>query len=78
VLFGKEGELGMLNRLTPENTIAAAKEVVHGIRLSTDWYLDQPKISCFGRVLFVRSIHHKAPRAVNDDALTFNTQPSSQ
>ncbi len=68
----------MLNRLTPENTIAATKEIVHGIRVSTDWSLDQPKFPCFGRVPFEQKIHHKAPRSVNDDILTFNTQSSSQ
>lgn len=77
-LFGDGDELGMLSRLTPENTIAAAKEIVHGVRVSTDWNLDQPKIPCFGRVPFEQKIHHKAPRTVNDDILTFNTQSSSQ
>jgi hypothetical protein len=77
-LFGEKDELGMLNWLTHANTVAAAKEIVHGIRVSTDWYLDQPKIPCFGRVPFEQKVHHKAPRTVNDDILTFNTQSSSQ
>jgi hypothetical protein len=77
-LFGDGDELGMLNRLTPENTIAAAKEIVHGIRVSTDWCLDQSTFPSFGRGPFEQKIHHRAPRAVNDDILIFNTQSSSQ
>lgn len=77
-LFGANDQLGMLNRLTPENTIAATKEVVHGIRISTDWALDRPKVPCFNRKPFHQHIFHKAPRTVNDDTLTFNTQSSSQ
>jgi len=77
-LFGPSDELGMLNRLTPSNTLASTNEIIHGIRISTDWSLDQPSTPCFGRVPFVQKIHHKAPRSVNDDILTFNTQSSSQ
>jgi hypothetical protein len=77
-LFGAADELGMLNRLTPENTLAAMKEVKHGIRVCTDWALDQPKAPCFNRAAFEHKIHHKAPRSVNDDMLSLNTQSSSQ
>jgi hypothetical protein len=77
-LFGPGDELGMLNRLTPENTIAATKEIVHGIRISTDWDLDQPRVPCFDRPAFIQKIDNKAPRIVNDDILTLNTQSSSQ
>ena len=77
-LYGQRDELGMLNLLTPETTIAAAKEIVHGVRVSTDWPLDRMKIPAFKRQGFQQKLHHKAPRAVNDDILTFNTQSSSQ
>jgi hypothetical protein len=77
-LFGTNDQLGMLNRLTPENTLAATKEIVHGIRISTDLALDKPSAPCFNRVPFHQKIHHKAPRTVNDDILTLNTQSSSQ
>lgn len=77
-LFGKGDELGMLNRLTPANTLAATKEIVHGIRVSTDWSLDKPNVPCFNRAAFKHEIYHKKPRTVNDDTLTFNTQSSSQ
>ncbi|APA13327.1 hypothetical protein sscle_11g080970 [Sclerotinia sclerotiorum 1980 UF-70] len=77
-LYGPSDELGCLNRLTPENTIEAAKEIKHGIRISTDWALDKPKVPCFGRVPFKQKIIHKSPRSVNDDELVLNTQCSSQ
>jgi hypothetical protein len=68
----------MLNRLTPENTLNAAKEIVHGIRVCTDWALDQPKAPCFNRQAFEHRILNKAPRSVNDDTLSLNTQSSTQ
>jgi len=77
-LYGQYDELGMLNLLSPETTIAAAKEIVHGVRVSTDWPLDRMKVPAFSRQGFEQKLHHKAPRAVNDDILTFNTQSSSQ
>jgi hypothetical protein len=77
-LFGSTDELGMLHRLTPKNTLAAIKEIVHGIRINTDWSLDQPRLPSFNRVKLEQRIHHKAPRSVNDDILTLNTQSSSQ
>ncbi|RDW65574.1 hypothetical protein BP5796_10266 [Coleophoma crateriformis] len=46
-LFGSSDELGMLNRLTPENALAASKEIVYGIRIATDWSLAQPKTPFF-------------------------------
>ncbi len=77
-LYGDSDELGMLNRLTPETTLAATKEIVHGVRISTDWAMNMPKVPCFGRQQFHHQIFHKAPRTVNDDILTFNTQSSTQ
>ncbi|KAL5322038.1 hypothetical protein ACEPPN_010006 [Leptodophora sp. 'Broadleaf-Isolate-01'] len=77
-LYGDKDELGMLNRLTPETTLAATKEIVHGIRIATDWPMSMPKVPCFGRQKFHQHIYHKAPRTVNDDILTLNTQSSTQ
>lgn len=68
----------MLNLLTPETTVSAAKEIVDGVRISTDWPLDSMPNPCFGRPALEHTIKHKAPRTVNDDVLTFNTQSSSQ
>lgn len=68
----------MLNHLTPSTTISAAKEIQYGIRISTDWAMDEPKVPCFGRRAFEQRIVHKSPRTVFDDVLEFNTQGSSQ
>ncbi|KAF7715210.1 Uncharacterized protein PECH_005551 [Penicillium ucsense] len=77
-LFGEHDELGMLNLLTPATTRAAAQEIKEGVRVSTDWSLDSMAVPCFGRVPFEHTLKSKAPRPVNDDILTFNTQSSSQ
>lgn len=71
-------QLGTLNRLTPETTLSASKEIIHGIRISTDLPLDKPLTPCFGRQKFEHKIVHKNPRTVNDDVLVFNTQSASQ
>ncbi|KAH8891565.1 hypothetical protein GQ53DRAFT_687119 [Thozetella sp. PMI_491] len=77
-LFGADDECGMLNLLTPEATAAAAREIVDGVRVSTDWDLNSMALPCFGRLPFEQKIKNKAPRSVNDDTLVFNTQCSSQ
>ncbi|KAI5201822.1 hypothetical protein E4T39_05048 [Aureobasidium subglaciale] len=77
-LYGSSDQLGALNLLTPSTTVAAAKEIQHGIRVSVDWPLDKMSPPCFNRVAFGHSINNKAPRSVNDDTVTFNTQSSSQ
>ena len=77
-LFGERDQLGMLNLLSPENTIAATKEIVQGLRISTDLPLDKFKTPLFMRDVFQQTIRHKTPRTVNDDALFFNTQSSTQ
>jgi len=77
-VFGEKDELGMLNLLTPATTSAAAKEIIYGIRVSIDWPLNRISKPMFGRAQFSHDIKNKAPRSVNDDTLTFNTQISSQ
>lgn len=77
-LFGEGDELGMLNLLTAENTRKAAQEILDGTRISIDLPLDRFDIPAFGRQAFRQKLLHKAPRTVNDDILTFNTQASSQ
>ncbi|GLA88928.1 hypothetical protein AtubIFM56815_003395 [Aspergillus tubingensis] len=77
-LFGPLDQLGMLNRLTPETTREAAKEIIDGVRVSTDWSLNSMQKPCFGRPKLEHVVKNKAPRAVNDDSLAFNTQISSQ
>jgi hypothetical protein len=76
--FGVNDELGMLNLLTPNTVARAAIEIRSGVRISLDWYLDMPKFPSFDRKPFRQEIWHRAPKAVNDDSLYFNTQCSSQ
>ncbi|OOF94320.1 hypothetical protein ASPCADRAFT_51435 [Aspergillus carbonarius ITEM 5010] len=78
-LFGPSNDLGMLNLLTPEIVRqAAAEEIRDGVRISLDLPLDRIKHSSYGRKPFVKEIINKAPRYVNDDVVTFNTQTSTQ
>jgi len=78
-LYGKDDELGALNRLTPEVVKEAAKEIKDGIRIGLDWPLDaQGDLPFFNRQQFHKEIIHKSPRIVNDDIWTFNSQSSSQ
>ena len=77
-LFGPNDQCGMLNLLTPERTSAAVREVVDGVRISTDWALDRISTPAFNRAPFAQTISNKAPASVNDDILHFNTQTSSQ
>lgn len=77
-LFGPDDQCGMLNLLTPEVVRAAASEITDGTRVPTDWPLNSMAQPCFGRRPFSHTLKEKAPRIVNDDELTFNTQSSSQ
>ncbi|KAL5338068.1 hypothetical protein BJX70DRAFT_398978 [Aspergillus crustosus] len=78
-LFGPKNELGMLNLLTPELVRkTASEEIREGIRISLDLPLNRLSHPSFGRKPFVQELINKAPRVVNDDVLTFNTQTSSQ
>lgn len=78
-LFGASDQLGMLNRLTADNTARAARdEIRDGGRVPVDLQLGHITAPCFGRAPLVHGIWQKKPKAVHDDALTFNTQSSSQ
>ncbi|KAK6436220.1 hypothetical protein LTR95_007588 [Oleoguttula sp. CCFEE 5521] len=78
-LYGPKDELGTLNRLTKEIVASAASLIKTGDRVSLNWPLDaQGDLPFFGRQEFHKEIIHKAPRVVNDDVWTFNTQSSSQ
>jgi hypothetical protein len=78
-LYGKDDQLGFLNRLTDEVVREAAKEIQTGTRVSLNWPLDaQADIPFFGRQVFHQKMYAKPPRCVNDDVWTFNTQSSSQ
>jgi len=78
-LYGKNDELGFLNRLTDDVVVKAAKEIKTGTRISLNWPLDaQNDIPLFGRQIFHKNVYQKPPRIVNDDTWSFNTQSSSQ
>ncbi|KAF2487750.1 hypothetical protein BDY17DRAFT_243502 [Neohortaea acidophila] len=78
-LYGKDDELGTLNRLSDSIVKAAADEITTGVRINIDWPLDaQGDLPFFGRQQFHKEVYQKAPRIVNDDVWTFNTQSSSQ
>ncbi|KAL2825997.1 hypothetical protein BDW59DRAFT_145725 [Aspergillus cavernicola] len=78
-LFGSQNELGMLNLLTPELVRkAASEEIRDGVRISLDLPLNRLSHPSFGRKPFTQELVNKAPRVVNDDILTFNTQTSTQ
>lgn len=48
------------------------------LRISLNWPLDAQSKPGFGRQVFHKNVYQKAPRIVNDDVWTFNTQSSSQ
>ncbi|KAK1057446.1 hypothetical protein LTR33_013639, partial [Friedmanniomyces endolithicus] len=78
-LYGKDDQLGTLNRLTDDIVKAASSEIQTGIRIGLDWPLDAQKdIPLFGRQAFHKEVYQKTPRIVNDDVWTFNTQSSTQ
>ncbi|KAK4547676.1 hypothetical protein LTR36_000633 [Oleoguttula mirabilis] len=79
-LYGKDDQLGTLNRLSDDIVKAAAQgEIQTGTRINLDWPLDaQADVPFFGRQAFHKEVYQKPPRIVNDDVWTFNTQSSSQ
>ncbi|KFY23351.1 hypothetical protein V491_02588 [Pseudogymnoascus sp. VKM F-3775] len=71
--------LGALNHLTDETVLRAAREeILTGERVTMDLPLDAVKPALLGRVDFEQKIINKAPRVINDDIITFNTQTSTQ
>lgn len=77
-LFGEDDQLGRLNLITPDTVKAAAFEIQQGIRVSLDWPIDKPTFPAFKRPRFQHQLINLAPRAINDEILTFNTQCSTQ
>ncbi|OJJ06482.1 hypothetical protein ASPVEDRAFT_65179 [Aspergillus versicolor CBS 583.65] len=75
----KKPEYGSLNYLTDTGLLQAAREEIQtGERVSLDLPLDLIDPPLLGRKGFKREIVNKAPRVINDDVITFNTQGSSQ
>ncbi|KAI0197268.1 hypothetical protein EV127DRAFT_329778 [Xylaria flabelliformis] len=80
-LYGDKDELGFLNRLTDERVAAAAREEIKsGKRISLNWPLNAQahEKAFFQRAAFHQELIAKAPRIVNDDVWTFNSQVSTQ
>ncbi|KAF2467912.1 uncharacterized protein BDR25DRAFT_374217 [Lindgomyces ingoldianus] len=75
----ENSQLGALNYLTNENVLRAAKEEFQtGIRVGLNLPLDFISPALLGRVGFEKKMVNKAPRIVNDDVISFNTQGSAQ
>ncbi|KAL2826247.1 putative cyclase-domain-containing protein [Aspergillus cavernicola] len=71
--------LGALNHLTDEVVLRAVREEVRtGERVTLNLPLDAVKPALLGRVDFEQKLINKAPRVINDDVITFNTQTSTQ
>ncbi|KIX06851.1 uncharacterized protein Z518_04827 [Rhinocladiella mackenziei CBS 650.93] len=71
--------LGALNHLRDEVVLRIVQEEVRtGERVTLNLPLDAVKPALLGRIDFEQRIINKAPRIINDDVITFNTQTSSQ
>lgn len=79
-LYGEDDQLGTINRLTNDIVLAAAKsEIQSGDRFSLNLPLDAlGQDTMIGRASFELKQWQKAPRIVNDDIWTFNSQGSTQ
>ncbi|KAI4127014.1 MAG: hypothetical protein LQ338_003427 [Usnochroma carphineum] len=81
-LYGSHDQLGTLNRLTDDVVADAARdEIKTGSRYVHRYPYKLRYIGVvpsFRRQTFHKSIFQKAPRIVNDDVWTFNTQSSTQ
>jgi hypothetical protein len=77
-LYGDDDQLGTLNLLTPENTLAAAKgEIQTGIRVALDPPLDALLAPSIGRRKLAQTIVRVGDNIpAHDDVLEFNTQVS--
>ncbi|KAL2846469.1 putative cyclase-domain-containing protein [Aspergillus pseudoustus] len=75
----KNPALGSLNHLTDEVVLRAAREEIRsGERVTVNLPLDTIKPALLGRIDFQQKLINKAPRVINDDVITFNTQTSTQ
>ncbi|KAK6400335.1 hypothetical protein LTR81_024384 [Elasticomyces elasticus] len=78
-IYGKDDQLGTLDRLSDDIVKAASSEIQTGVRIGLDWPVDAQKdIPLFGRQAFHKEVYRKPPRVVNDDVWTFDTQSSTQ
>jgi hypothetical protein len=77
-LYGPEDELGTLNLLTSETVVNASQEIRTGHRVGLDLPIDYLTAPSHGRKSLSHNVIWKAPRAVHDDELAFNTQVRHQ
>ncbi|KAJ5924918.1 hypothetical protein N7454_007557 [Penicillium verhagenii] len=77
-LYGSEDELGTLNLLTSQAVVDASQEIRTGNRIGLDLPIDYLTAPSHGRKSLSHKVIWKAPRAVHDDELAFNTQISTQ
>lgn len=73
-LYGPNDQLGTLNLLTPQVVAEASKEIQSGVRFGLDSPVDYLTKPPHNRKPLRHTVVHKAPRAVHDDLLDFNTQ----
>ncbi len=75
-LYGHDDQLGSLNLLTSENTLAAAKgEIRTGVRIALDPPLDVLHHPAVGRKGLTQKIIRLGDNlSIHDDVLEFNTQ----
>jgi len=76
-LWGKDDQLGTLNLLTDTAVQNAAKVVKDGKRISLNWEINSPISPFVNRLSLVHKVWQKAPRIVNDDEISLNTQSST-
>lgn len=77
-LWGSNDQLGRLNLLTPEVVAAAANDIREGISMSLEWPLNKSVSINKFRQRFEHEILQQPPMALNDDAVSFNTQCTTQ
>ncbi|OAL27838.1 hypothetical protein AYO20_09691 [Fonsecaea nubica] len=78
-LYGEDDQIGALNMLTPENTLAAIQsEVKTGIRLSLDPPLDVLAKPGAGRKGLKQTLIIRPEGPIHDDVVEFNTQVGAQ
>lgn len=82
-LFDRDGvkdELGTLNLLTPETTLAAARDEIRtGVSVALNWGLDKCSQEAFGRSVLKHELvdwreKEDFPFYCWDDAISINTQ----
>lgn len=79
-LYGEDDQIGTVNRLTDDLVQhAATAEIRTGERFSLNWELNAlGSHTMINRQSFEMKQWNKAPRVVNDDVWTFNSQASTQ